>query len=441
MTRVGIDRTSLARVWRLAWPVILSNVTTPLLGIVDTAVVGRLPGPEYIGAVAVGAVVFTSIFWAFGFLRMGTTGFVAQALGAGDMTEVRAVLGRAILLAVLIGAALTALQAPIWWIARDLIDASERVQTLAADYFFIRVWTGPATLVNYALLGWFIGMQRPRLALLVQVWLNGVNIVLDLVFVISLDLGVPGVAYATLIGETSAAVLGLWLALHVLKPFGGRWELARILDPLRLRPLITANFDIFVRTACLILAFAWFVRAGARFGDLTLAANAVLLQMVHLTAHGLDGFAFAAEALVGSALGARSLMALREAVVASTIWAMIIACGIAAAYALAGPLIIALMTDQPPVQDAAARYLVWAALYPLIGIWCFQLDGIFIGATQTAEMRNAAILSLATFAVAVLTLPELFGNHGLWGALIAFNTARTVTLAAVYRRIERRAAA
>ncbi len=435
----GTDRATLIRVWHLAWPVILSNVTTPLLGLVDTAVVGRLPGPEYIGAVAIGAAAFTGIFWMFGFLRMGTTGFVAQAMGAGDFTEVRAILGRAILIAVLFGGLLVALQQPLWYGAIHLLDPSVTVRGLAEQYYSIRVWTGPAALVNYALLGFFIGMQRPRLALAIQIWLNGVNIALDLLFVVGLDMGVPGVAWATLIGEYSAAILGIIVALRVLRPHGGRFNWPAILDPVQGRRLLSANFDIFVRTACLIIAFSWATRVGARLGDLALAANAILMQMVHLLAYGLDGFAFAAEALVGGALGARSLGALREAVVASTIWALIVAVGVAIAYLVAGPLLIAVMTDQPDVQATAEAYLFWLVLYPLIAIWCYQLDGIFIGATQTAEMRNAMILSLGVFVVAILTLPDMFGNHGLWASLSIFNVARTVTLGVYYRRIEARA--
>lgn len=435
------DRATLVRVWHLAWPVILSNLTTPLLGIVDTAVVGRLPGPEHIGGVAVGAVAFTSVFWAFGFLRMGTTGFVAQAEGAGDRHEVRAVLARALLVAGAIGLAMLALQWPLWLAARHLLQPGEAVTELARQYFAVRIWTAPATLGNYALLGWFIGMQRPRLALATQIWLNGVNIVLDLLFVGVFGLGVPGVAWATLAGEWSALALGLFLALRLLAADGGTWDRRRILDPTRIRAMLAANLDIFIRTACLIAAFGWFVRAGARFGDLVLAANAILIQMVGLLAHGLDGFAFAAEALVGGALGRRDRAALRGAVVASTIWAALVAICFALVYAIVGDMIIGLMTDQADTRAVAGTYLVWVVLYPLVAVWCFQLDGIFIGATQTADMRNCGLASVAVFAAAVLVLPDLAGNHGLWGALTLFNVARTVSLAAVYPRIERRAAA
>lgn len=434
------ERPSLGRVWILAWPIILSNVTTPLLGMVDTAVVGHLPGPEHIGGVAIGALVFTSVFWLFGFLRMGTSGFAAQAAGAEDAPEIAAVLGRAILLAAGLGLILLALQAPIWWAARDLFDASAAVQTLAGEYFFVRIWCAPATLMNYALLGWFIGLQHTRVALLIQLWLNGVNIVLDLVFVVGLDMGVPGVAWATLAGEWSAAALGLVVAGRIIRRRGATLSLPRILDIGRLRRFFRANMDIMIRTACLIFSFAFFTREAAQFGDLALAANAVLLQMVHMTAYGLDGFAFAAEALVGAAIGRRSHAALRGAVVASTILAGIVAVAIALAYLAAGDLIIALMTDQAAVRATAGAYLPWVALYPLVAIWCFQLDGVFIGATQTADMRNAMLASLAIYMAAALTLPAMWGNHGLWAALTVLNLARGATLAALYPRVERRAA-
>lgn len=436
----GLDRGSLLKVWALAWPIILSNVTTPLLGIVDTAVVGRLPGPEYIGAVAIGAVAFTSVFWLFGFLRMGTSGFAAQANGAGDRNEILAVLTRALLLAVALGLLMILLRHQVWSLSSHFLGASERVTALAGEYFLIRSWTAPAALANYAVLGWLIGMQRTRLALLLQVWLNGVNIVLDLVFVIGLDMGVPGVAWATLIGEYSAAVLGLTIAWRIIRPGRQNWRDARIADLVRLRAFFNANLDIMIRTASLIASFFVFARTGAQFGDLTLAANAVLMQLIHFMAFGLDGFAFAAEALVGTALGAKKVADLRRAVVASTVWAFLIAMGFALVYALAGEFIISLITTLPEVRLAAAEYLPWVVLYPLLAVWCFQLDGIFIGATQTAEMRNAMVCAMAAYMVAVWFLPDVWGNHGLWLALNMLSVFRFTGLAIFYRRIERRAA-
>ncbi|WP_416897466.1 MAG: MATE family efflux transporter [Minwuia sp.] len=435
----AVRRPPLGRVWHLAWPIILSNVTTPLLGIVDTAVVGRLPGPEYIAAVSIGAIAFTSIFWLFGFLRMGTSGFAAQASGAEDKPEILAVLSRAVLLGLALGLVMAMLQAPLWHYAALLLEPPPAVEPMAAAYFQIRIWAAPATLVNYAILGWLIGLQRTRTALVLQIWLNGVNIVLDIVFVMGLGMGVPGVAWATLIGECSAAVLGLIVAWRILRPDSATWAAARIMDRKRLTAFFTANLDIMIRTACLIFSFVWFARLGAQFGALTLAANAVLLQMVHLLAYGLDGFAFAAEALVGSALGKRRLDELRAAVTASTILAVVVAVGFALAYLVAGPLIIAAMTDQPETRAAAETYLIWVVVYPLVAVWCFQLDGIFIGATQTAEMRNAMIASLAVYMIAANTLAPVWGNHGLWAAITILNVARSASMALYYRRVERRA--
>lgn len=430
----------MVKVFHLAWPVVLSNITTPLLGIVDTAVVGRLPGPEYIGAVAIGALVFSYVFWSFGFLRMGTTGFAAQAAGEGVGAEVAAVLIRALMIAVVFGVVVILVQWPIWLISESLLGASQRVEGLAAEYYGIRIFSAPATLANYALLGWLIGLQKPRLALVLQIWLNGVNIVLDILFVLGFGWGVAGVAAATLIGEWSTVALGLFLALRVIRAEGYALpDQARLFRLAAFRRLMSANLDIFLRSFALITVFAYITNAGARFGDLTLAANAVLMSMVHLIAYGLDGFAFAVEALVGTALGQRNLRELRQAVMASTVWALIVAMLYVLAFWLGGTLIIQLMTDQVDVQQAAARFLPWVAVSPLLSVWCFQLDGIFIGATQTRDMRNAMVPVMVIAILAVEVLTSEFGNHGLWAALLLFFVLRAISLVILYPRIERRA--
>lgn len=430
----------MVKVFHLAWPVVLSNITTPLLGIVDTAVVGRLPGPEYIGAVAIGALVFSYVFWSFGFLRMGTTGFAAQAAGEGVGAEVSAVLIRALMIAVVFGVAVILVQWPIWLISESLLGASQRVEGMAAEYYGIRIFSAPATLANYSLLGWLIGLQKPRLALVLQIWLNGVNIVLDILFVLGFGWGVAGVAAATLIGEWSTVALGLVLALRVMRAEGHALpDQARLFRLAAFRRLMSANLDIFLRSFALITVFAYITNAGARFGDLTLAANAVLMSMVHLIAYGLDGFAFAVEALVGTALGQRNLRELRQAVMASTVWALIVAMLYVLAFWLGGTLIIQLMTDQVDVQQAAARFLPWVAVSPLLSVWCFQLDGIFIGATQTRDMRNAMLPVMVIAILAVELLSSEFGNHGLWAALLLFFVLRAISLAILYPRIERRA--
>jgi MATE family multidrug resistance protein len=408
----------------------------PLLGIVDTAVVGHLPDPAYVGAVAVGATIFNFLYWGFGFLRMGTTGFAAQAYGAGDAVELAAVLARALLVALGLALLLLLLQWPMRLVALALIQASPEVGTLAGQFFGVRIWSAPATLANYALLGWLLGVQRPRTALALQIFLNGLNIVLCLAFVVGLGWGVRGVAGATAIAEYAGALLGLWLVRRAL-PAGARPDRARVLARDRLLALIKVNGDIFVRTLCLVFAFAYFTARGAAQGDVVLAANAVLLNFQSLMAYALDGLAHATEILVGSAIGARDRAALSAAVRTATSWAAGFAVLFAAIYAVAGNRLVALFTDLPAVRAAAADFLPWVAISPLLSVWSFQLDGIFIGATRTAEMRNGMIIALACYLGAATLLMRTFGNHGLWLAFLVLMVARAVPLAIWYPRIGR----
>ena len=425
------------RVWRLAAPLILANISVPLLGAVDTAVVGHLPEAYYLGAVAIGGVVFTFIYWGFGFLRMGTTGLTAQALGAGDADEVRAALARAMLIAMVLAAAILALQWPLGWAAFRLFEASVEVESLAQMYYAIRIWAAPAALANYALLGWFVGMQRMRAALVFQVFMNALNIVLDLWFVIGLGWGVEGVAAATVISEYSAVVLGLWMLRRIVAPLGGSFVRARILDRGRLIRTLAFNRDIFIRTICLLIGFAYFTALGARMGDAVLAANAVLMNFLNIVAYGLDGFAHAAEALVGGAVGARNRKAFRAAVRVTTVWSALIAALVVIAFAVLGITLIAVLTGVAEVRALAAEYLVWAAAYPAVAVWAYQLDGIFIGATRGPDMRNAMILSLIVFVAATAILVPLWGNHGLWLSMLIYAAARTLTLGARLRAVER----
>ncbi|MFQ5985695.1 MAG: MATE family efflux transporter [Alphaproteobacteria bacterium] len=419
--------------WRLAWPMILANLTVPLLGAVDTAVVGHLPGPHFLGALAVGALIFNVIYWGFGFLRMGTTGFAAQAFGAGEAAELTGTLVRPLGLAALLAAVLLLLQAPILSLALTLIGPGAEVGQLAGRYFEIRIWGAPAALANYVVLGFLLGVQRVRAALVLQVVIHSVNIALDLLFVPVLGWGVPGVAAATLIAEWTGAGLGLPLAGRALTASTAAW--AAILDLKRLGRLVVANRDIFVRTLCLQAAFAFFTAQGARLGVTILAANAVLLNFQSFLAYGLDGFAHAAEALVGSAVGARNRAALDGAVRASTRWALMVGGGITVLFGALGWLLIRVLTDVEDVRATALDYLVWVVLSPLVSVWSFQLDGIFIGAIRTAEMRNAMIASLAVFIAAALTLVPLLGNHGLWLAFLVFMAARAMTLGLRYPRL------
>ena len=416
------------RVWRLAGPIILANISVPLVGIVDTAVVGHLPDAVYIGAVSIGAVLFSFVFWGFGFLRMSTTGFIAQAWGARDSDSVLATVMRASVLAWVLGVLLVALQAPIAWVGFTLLDASPKLELIARQYFDIRIWSAPATLINYVALGCLIGLQNTRAVLIIQLVLNLTNILLDLVFVLGFQYGVGGVALATIISDYLAAVLSIVLVLHQLRHLPIRWLGWQVLQPIKMRSLLIANADIMLRTLCLIAAFFIFTAQGAKFGELTLAANTILLHLAHLAAYGLDGFAHAAETLVGSAIGARRREVFIDAVKTTTLWALLVALLYSLVYFLLGDVLIALMTDIVEVQEQALVYLPWLIAAPLVSVWSYQLDGIFIGATRTREMRNAMIISLLFYGLILWLSSEQWANHGLWLAFLAFNSIRAISL-------------
>ncbi len=425
------------RVWALAGPIVISNVTVPLLGAVDTAVVGHLPDPRYIGGVAIGALIFSFVYWGFGFLRMGTTGLTAQAWGADNPAEVRAMLARGLLLAVGIGVALLILRAPIGILSFRLLHASVAVEDQATAYYAIRIWGAPAALANYVLLGWFLGLQDARWPLLLQLVMNGLNIALDIVFVMGLAWGVEGVAGATVIAEYVAVGLGLVLASRRLAAMGGGQAGARILDGPRIRRMIVVNRDIFIRTLCLIFAFAWFTDRSAVLGDSTLAANAVLMNLVTIAAYGLDGFAHAAEALVGGTVGRRDPAALAAAVRAAMLWAGLVSLATAAVFALAGGTMIDVMTGLPEIRALARDFLPWVAVAPVVAVWCFLYDGIFLGATRTRELRNAMLMSMTGYLAAAWLFLPVWGNHGLWAALLLFFVLRGLTLAAYYPGVAR----
>ncbi len=411
----------------IAAPIMISNLSTPLLGVVDTGVIGQTPDASLIGSVALGALVFSFVFWAFGFLRMGTTGLTAQAFGADDSEEIRGSLGRALIIALIIGVCLIVLQWPIQAVAFWLLEGTERVESLARHYFEIRIWAAPATLANYALLGWFIGLGKARVALSLQLVLNVSNMLLDAWFVLGLGMGVAGVATGTVIAEYLAAVVGLLIATPQLRMYGGRWEFRQLFEPHRFARTMAVNRDIMIRSLSLIFAFAWFVAQGAKLGETVLAANAVLMHFVSVSAYFLDGFAFAAEALVGRAVGAASRAKLSQAARMTTWWAAGVALVASLCLVILGAKLIDILTVEPGVRLVARDYLLWAALAPLVGVWCFQLDGIFIGATRTADMRNAMLISTVIFLLAWYLLRP-FANHGLWAALYIHYAARGVTL-------------
>lgn len=436
---VRMDEVGHRRVLRIALPIVLSNATVPLLGAVDTGVVGQLGQAAPIGAVGMGAVILASIYWIFGFLRMGTSGLVAQAHGAKDPAETGAILMRALMIGAAAGLVFIAAQALLFRAAFALSPASAEVEALTRGYLLIRVWGAPATIALYAVTGWLIAVERTRAVLLLQLWMNGLNIALDLVFVLGFGWGVEGVAVATLIAEWSGLALGLWLCRAAFA--GGQWrDWARVFDRGRIRRMMQVNTDIMIRSVILQGAFTTFVFWGARYGDVTLAANQVLLQFLEITAYALDGFAFAAETLVGQAVGARSVASVRRASIVTSQWGIGGSLALGLAFWIAGPMLIDLMATEPEVRLAARSYLPWIAIAPLIGVASWMFDGIFIGATLSREMRNAMFASIAVYVVALTLLPSGFGNHGLWAALMVLNVARGATMALFYPRAERAAA-
>ncbi len=426
------------RILTIAIPIVLSNATVPLLGAVDTAVIGHLGLAAPIGAVGLGATILSTLYWAFGFLRMSTSGLAAQAKGAQDPVEHSATLLRALLIAVIAGIALITFHRPLFALAFQIAPASPQVESLALTFLSIRIWAAPATIGLYSLTGYFVGTERTRAVLLLQLWQNGLNIALDLWFVIGLGHGVAGVATASLIAELTGLALGLYLAREALAPL--RAALKRLADPQALRRTFSASRDILIRTIILQLSFTTFVFLGARFGDTTLAANAILLQFLSIMAFALDGFAFAAESLVGQAMGAKDPAALKRAARMSMQWGYGGAILLAITFGLGGYLAITLMTTASDVRTEAFHLLPWLIAAPLIGTACWIYDGIFIGALMTHIMRNAAIVVACIYAAILAILVPTFGNQGLWAALMLMNATRGLTLYRAFPQILTRAA-
>ena len=425
------------RVWRMAGPIILSNVSVPLLGAVDTAVVGHLPHAYYIGAVGVGAVIFSFIFFIFNFLRMGTTAPTAQAVGAGDWAEVRAMLGRAWFLALAIGGGLILLQLPIVTFAIWIVEASGEVETLAERYFLIRIWAAPAALSTYAIIGWFYGMQEARIPLVLQVGINVVNILLDLLFVFGFGWGVEGVAAATLIAEYCGVAAAIYFVRRHLKRLPEAESRVRVFDFAKMKGILTFNSFIFLRTLCVVSGSAIFMTQGAKLGDLPLAANHVLYNFMLITSFGLDGLANAAEALIGQATGRRDRRAFDQAARAVLLWSGVVGVINFLIYWLFGAAIVALLTDIEAVRVAAAEFLPWAIVMPLVSVWAYTFDGIFLGARRARTMLACMLFSFAVYMVAMFTLLPTYDNHALWLALNAFLGFRGLTLMLCYPRLRR----
>jgi MATE family multidrug resistance protein len=425
------------RVLAIALPIMLANVTIPLMGIVDTYVVGQIPRAEPLAAVGIGAIAMSTIFWVFGFLRMGTTGLTAQASGAGRRGEVAALLTRSLMIGVAGGVLLIALQPLIFRGALALSAASAEVEAMARAYMAIRVWSAPAAIATFGLSGWLIGQARTRAVMVQQVAINGINIALSLLFVLGFGWGVAGVAWATFLADWAGLAIGLWLCRDAFRvPAWRDWP--RVFDPPALRNMAVVNTDIMIRSLLLMAIFTSFIMVSSRFGDTTLAANQVLFQFLYLTGYAMDGFAFAAESLVGQAFGARQIRRLRRAAVLSTLWAFVTALVLTLAFWALGPWMIREMAKAPEVQVAALRYLPWMIAAPVMQVGLVMLDGVFIGATRSGDMRNMMAVAAAVYALAVWLLLPL-GNHGLWLALHVSFFARGLTLMLRYPALERAA--
>ena len=412
---------------------ILTNISTPLLGLVDTAVLGHLDSEQFLAAVALGGLIFSFIFWGFGFLRMGTTGLTAQAFGKDNKHELNGVLIRAIVLALVISILLLLFHQVIASISFWLLNSSAQVEHIALKYFEIRIWSTPATLCLYVLVGWFLGRQNVRVPLFVVLVTNILNICLDLLFVYHFKMKVEGVALASVIAEYIGLILALLSAVFYIRKqkYFWRWEYLVRLD--KFKAMLLINSHIFVRTWCLIFAFAFFTAQGAKMGAVVLAANAVLLNFQTFMAYALDGFAHAAEALVGRAMGAKNKVMGRQAILTACLWSFVVALIFSGLYFSFGQQIINLLTGLAKVREIAYFYLPWVIIMPLISFLCYLFDGIFIGLMLTKEMRNTMLFSLFCVFFPLWYFTQGLGNQGLWIAMLGFMLARSLSMAIVYK--------
>ncbi|VVO19248.1 DNA damage-inducible protein F [Pseudomonas fluorescens] len=424
------------RVWALAAPMILSNISVPLVALVDSMVIGHLPHAHQLGAVAVGASLYTFLAWAMGFLRMGTTGFAAQAAGHNDGAALRQILLQGLLLALGLAMVLGTVGIPLSHLALEWMQPSAELNQLTREFFHTRLFGLPAALATYALVGWFLGTQNARAPLAILLTTNLVNIALNLWFVLGLDWGVAGSARASVIAEWTGALLGLALTQKALRAYPGHIAWAALKVWQSWRALLAVNRDIFIRSLALQSVFFMITVQGARLGDATVAANALLLNGLLLTAHALDGLAHAVEALCGHAIGAHDRQALRRSLVVACGWSLIASLGFVLLFTFAGHLFIAMQTDIPSVRATADIYLPYLAVLPLIAVWSYLLDGLFIGATRAREMRNGMLMTVLMMLPVAWALQGL-GNHGLWITFLLFMAVRSLTLWAIAWRLNR----
>lgn len=424
--------------WRIAAPMILSSVTTPLLGLVDTAVVGHLDEPRYLGAVATGSTLFTVLFMGLNFLRMGTTGVTAQAFGAGRGDAARQALGQALAMAALLALAMIVLQAWIVGFGLAVLGPGPEVAGLARQYFAVRIWSAPASLANFVIVGWLLGMQNARGPLALTLATNLVNVALSVLFVTGLGLQVRGVALATLLAELAGLAVGAMYVRQELARCPGRWQPAWLADIASYRRLAGINANLLLRTLSLMFVFAFITARGARAGEVILAANAVLLNFQYFTSYALDGIAHAAEALVGRAVGAADREGLLQVVTRGLRWSLLFAGAFTLAYGLLGGRIIDALTGIEAIRTAARDYLPWLAMLPLVSAWSFLYDGVFVGATRSREMRQVMMGAALLVFLPAWYLAQPLGNHALWLAFTAFMAARGIGMHLWFRRLVHR---
>ena len=432
------------RVLAIAAPVVLSNATVPIQGAVDTAIIGNLGSAFALAGVGIGAELFAILFTSFNFLQLGCSGQSAQALGAQNYGRVLNTLLRTLVIAGCIAALLIVFQAPLLWLGLQIFEGGVETESVAAQYFNIRIWGAPFELANYALLGWFTGQEMTNRLFQHQLVITLSNIALSLTLAVGFEMGITGVAVATVIANGLGVAFALSVARKrkvTIAPKDWRVAWPRILERTELWRVMAMNRDIFIRTILLTLGFAWIMRLGSLQGDEVLAANVVLWQFFIISAYGLDGFAMAAESLVGQARGANDPKALRQAAVISSLWSGGLAIVVSIVFVLLSGVAIDTLTNVESVRSLAREYVLWAALIPAVGFAAFQLDGIFIGATETGLMRNAMIASAVVYFPMGWVLSEAFGNHGVWAAIYLFLGLRTVSLLWLYPVLERRAAA
>lgn len=418
------------QILRIALPAIVTNITVPLLGLVDTAIVGHMGSAVYMAAIAVGSMIFNLVYWVFGFLRMGTSGLTAQARGRRSVQDAVLLLRQSLLMSLAIASLLLLLQWPLRELMLWFIDPTDDVRPFAITYFNIVIWGAPATLGLYGLSGWFIGMQNTRLPMVVSILQNVVNIVASLLLVYGVGLKVEGVAMGTLVAQYAGLVVALLLLARYYGPMLSKVYVGRWTE--RLQDFLRVNSDIFLRTLCLVAVNLYFTSAGARQGATVLAVNTLLMQLYLLFSYFLDGFAYAGEALGGRYWGARDKAAFRDVVERLFCWGAAITLLFTFVYVAGGMSFLQLLTDEPGVVSAARQYVHWACLVPVAGVAAFVWDGIFIGTTQTRGMLLASVLATIVFFLLVALLMPLWGNHGLWLAMLAYLLVRSMVQSVLY---------